>query len=141
MSLIKTAGRFSSRRIYKTSPAFLSTNHSTGGSDERTQSAGGRRGRDCPSWRFRTCNLNEGRRVARAGELLTWCLKERGRAEPGRERLVFTSRCKVNQSRTQTRSRQNLNSKNHVRLSHGPGRTPVEPCFPPDSDVRVGPCR
>lgn len=46
------------------------------------------------------------------GELLTWCLNEcgraaaewavLGRAEPGRKRLVFNSRCKVNQARTET---------------------------------------
>lgn len=61
-----------------------------------------------------SAGINQGRGagVARAGELLTWCLNEcgwaepgwaeLGRAEPGRKRRVFNSRCKVNQSRTET---------------------------------------
>lgn len=71
-----------------------------------------------------SAGINQGRGagVARAGELLTWCLNECGWAEPGwaelgraelgwaelgraelgRARLIINSRCKVNQSRTET---------------------------------------
>lgn len=51
---------------------------------------------DCLLW------LRDKALIGRSDRLLTWCLYGCGRAEPVRKRLVFNSRCKANQSTTET---------------------------------------